>query len=229
MKTKVPIKIDIKDPFKYGVVAFFVDQSDFLEVVLQAREDLGINRLLSRDETKSLQLGITSRKDTLIKNKKILTSVSDSKKIIKRSFDVVTNLYQYYQGIWYFQDVILFSILSGVVREEDINTKPFFVSKSDFYQKKGSENVGEGSGAIMIFPYTSDKEVLSVLHNFRKRLNIPDTISNIRRDREWYWQHMGGSSYQTIWKKHKGQDKPFNRDGVIKAIKQYKERLNLAV
>lgn len=55
-----------------------------------------------------------------------------------------------------------------------------------------------------------------------------DTISNIKRDREWYLRHVKGESYLSIaLDEVKDKDKAYQyKDSVRKAIKQYENKLS---
>lgn len=57
---------------------------------------------------------------------------------------------------------------------------------------------------------------------------ISDTISNIKRDREWYLRHEKGESYLSIAQGVvKDKEKAYQyKDSVRKAIKQYEKKLN---
>ena len=57
---------------------------------------------------------------------------------------------------------------------------------------------------------------------------VSDTISNIKRDREWYLRHEKGESYLSIaLEVVKDKDKAYQyKDSVRKAIKQYEKKLN---
>lgn len=57
---------------------------------------------------------------------------------------------------------------------------------------------------------------------------ISDTISNIKRDREWYLRHENGESYLSIALEIvKEKDKAYQyKDSVRKAIKQYESKLS---
>lgn len=57
---------------------------------------------------------------------------------------------------------------------------------------------------------------------------VSDTISNIKRDREWYLRHEKGESYLSIAQEVvKDKDKAYQyKDSVRKAIKQYEKKLN---
>lgn len=57
---------------------------------------------------------------------------------------------------------------------------------------------------------------------------VSDTISNIKRDREWYLRHEKGESYLSIaLEVVKDKDKAYQyKDSVRKAVKQYEKKLN---
>lgn len=57
---------------------------------------------------------------------------------------------------------------------------------------------------------------------------VSDTISNIKRDREWYLRHEKGESYLSIAQEVvKDKEKAYQyKDSVRKAIKQYEKKLN---
>src|SRR3989344_5785140 len=88
-----------------------------------------------------------------------------------------------------------------------------------------------GEVAIIFSPNTKLEEIKEVYKTQASKLigeynknvlkskrKTPDTISNIKRDRKWYWQHVNGSSYQKIWEATKVKDRPHDREGVIKAV-----------
>ena len=91
--------------------------------------------------------------------------------------------------------------------------------------------------AIVISPETTLKEVVEVFKKgvphlrdeyvsalLKNKPSSLDVISNIKRDRKWYWMHKQGLSYKTIFNK-KGKTTLDDIDGVIKAIKRYQRKL----
>lgn len=96
-----------------------------------------------------------------------------------------------------------------------------------------SIELDSAEAAIIITPETTIKDVISAYRMIKKRIsNIypnwysPDTISNIKRDRKWYWLKIAGWSYSKICK---NEDENTTRDSVIKAIKQYEKRLAVEI
>jgi len=91
--------------------------------------------------------------------------------------------------------------------------------------------------AIVISPETQLKEVVKVFREEVSYLRMeyeagylkakqltPDQISNVRRDRRWYWMHEQDMSYKVIFNKE-GRKTLDDIDGVIKAIKRYEKKL----
>lgn len=79
------------------------------------------------------------------------------------------------------------------------------IQKYHFGTKKADDNDG-------LMQFFSD----TIPHD-----KLPDTVSNIKRDRKWYWQHTNGMSYGEIWK----QEKKLTKGAIIQAIRQYKRAL----
>ncbi|MCL4390052.1 hypothetical protein M1345_01520, partial [Patescibacteria group bacterium] len=66
----------------------------------------------------------------------------------------------------------------------------------------------------------NDDKLVAVFNDepYRK---LPDTVSNLQRDRKWYRQHMNGVSYKAIYK----LEKNVTEGAIIRAIKQYRDFL----
>ena len=56
-----------------------------------------------------------------------------------------------------------------------------------------------------------------------------DTISNVARDRKWFWLKKQGLSYSQILKKAYEEGERLTRDAVIKAIKRYSKLLTVDI
>lgn len=90
---------------------------------------------------------------------------------------------------------------------------------------------------VVISPYISKKEWGNI---YDQNINIikdeyknsqygykeyaKDTISNIKRDRKWYWANKNGMSYAKIWKEMENET-GLSDDYIAKAIQQYKKNL----
>lgn len=143
--------------------------------------------------------------------------------------------------------VVLSSLLTGVVRDADFSsTRIVTIDKKDAQRILDEFENDETMIAIQVNRESKPDEVKDAfvsIQNYyfgEKKANadlrglvsdnaphnkLPDTISNIMRDRKWYWQHKDGLSYQKIWSLSPKNDRPSDRSGVIKQIYQYRDRL----
>lgn len=143
--------------------------------------------------------------------------------------------------------VVLSSLLTGVVRDADFSsTRIVTIDKKDAQRILDEFENDETMIAIQVNRESKPDEVKDAfvaIQNYyfgEKKANanlrglvsdnaphdkLPDTISNIMRDRKWYWQHKDGLSYQKIWALSPKNDRTSDRSGVIKQIYQYRDRL----
>lgn len=70
-----------------------------------------------------------------------------------------------------------------------------------------------------------DDELTQIYDENHSTTDYPDTISNIIRDRAWYWMHQSGMGYKSIWKASK-DNRTDNWQGVKIAIDRYARHLN---
>lgn len=223
-----PITIEIKDNWVFGEVAFLVDRDNFLKDVGKVRKELGIAKLMTlseminwlRKERKELDEGLLSR---------------------RQSYAIANELRKKHRRSPTFFHPIMSAIFCGVVTEDDFPSIPFCrliypkMLPIDVYTLSGGF---EPRIAIIISPETKLDEVIQVFRTevpkvvekykkdvLKSKRPPLDTISNIRRDRGWYWLKKKGLSYEDIRKRAVSGGEHISRDGVIKAIKQYRERL----
>lgn len=221
MKIKIrPIDIKIKDNWRYGEIAFLVDRDDFLEDIIEARKRLGLSTFIPHKEI--LEVEWTS------------LSLSQADKLSP----IVEKLRKKYKKTHHFYLVIEAAILCGVVADGDFMRTYctiIFPGDDDFFF------TSEPHLAIIFTPETKLKEIIASFKKeaaggkksykefvLKTKRTTQDTISNIKRDRKWYWMKKNGLSYSQIHKQatEKGKE-AITRDGIIKAIKQYKERLGV--
>lgn len=228
-----PIDISIKDNWKYGEIAFLVDREDFLRDVKKARKELGVTKLVPYKQVNSWlnKQYRQETKDFKVKKGKFsrgtVYSVPAGKVDIK-----IENLLAKYRKPSTFFLPILYSILGGIVTDSEYSITAYC---EIIYPEI---SVPEPKVAIIIHPETKPKEVEKLfktkipeaLGEYKKYIlktkrTLPDTISNIRRDRHWYWLKKKGLSYTQVHKRAEKEGEAITRDGVIKAIKQYEKRL----
>jgi len=232
MKYK-PVTIEINDKRKYGLVAFLIDRDDFIEDINYFRHQLSIKSLISR---KLLF-------NRLSHNIRIVKKGIEIRKMVPHDAYVEILLKKYHRSSNY-KDVIIQSLYTGEVHEEDLvndikadgvavycnSTSPVYVVLPHSTDFSISQKIilKETEMAIVITPEATLKDVVKAYQQLKKVKKIhaniwltPDTISNIIRDREWYWMHKNGMSYAEILRTTNN----IERQGVIEAIKQYGKRL----
>lgn len=238
-------EIKVADNARYGRVAFLVDRDDFIADIKKLRQKWGIYELIPYGELYKWQ----DDKFKVSEKQKIwygkswkefqqkwkvslgdpvpIEATGDWKKVHRSLpfwdlyFDVEEVLKKFNKTSDYHW-VIRRVLICGEVHDED-----FGVVNLD---TKLSVNVFTGLSAeqaafIKITPETTLNEVKSVFSNYRRGLISKDTVSNVKRDRNWYWLHLGGLSYKEVVDRE--LVKGTNRDAVIKAVLQYKRRLGV--
>lgn len=179
--------------------------------------------------------------------------LSDLDRTLASAFVYTEGLARKYNKSRLYIPVILASILVGRVQEYDfLSTYRLDIDIETLNQLKESLNDAEEITAIAVNRESAISEVEEVFNSLQKyhfgtqkiedndplakffkdslpKDRLQDTISNIKRDREWYWKHKTGLSHQKIWeqtdKKIRGADK-----GVVaKAIKQYRHKLAIEI
>jgi len=228
-----PIDISIKDNWKYGEIAFLVDREDFLKDVKKARKELGVTKLVPYKKVNSWTHKQYEQeiKDDQIKKGKYSRGTVYLMPAGKVDIKIENLLAKYRKPPTFFLP-ILYSILSGTVTDSEYSITAYC---EIIYPEI---SVPEPKVAIIIHPETKPKEIEKLfktkipeaLDEYKKYILKtkripPDTISNIERDRHWYWLKEKGLSYTQVHKRVEKEGEAITRDGVIKAIKQYKERL----
>lgn len=143
-------------------------------------------------------------------------------KIFRKSVRELTRKYVGYDGYRFYQ-VVACAIIYGQIPDENLG-KSWFIQFANSKNDQFLDIIGRNNYFLKI--HISDRVKKSdfddMYHELKDILKKPsDTITNIRRDREWYWMHRNGMSYSQILKKSLG----ISKQGVIEAIKQYKKRL----
>lgn len=227
------------------MVAFLVDRTDFLNDLQTSREELNLKTLISHDKVSSWE----EEELQLLKKTKPPTVINTGNGIAywdpNTPLELITfKLLKKYKKPPTYYDVVSKAILSGCVTDDDFtHTAYCYVDYPDFYNPKdyGLNIIEEPKICIVITPDTKLNEVVelfktevgAVVEQYNRHLNthknkFEDTISNIKRDRKWYWQHNEELlSYSKIQLLSKKDGHIITADGVSKAINQYRQRLTL--
>lgn len=230
--TKIEIKTE--NERHYYDISLLVDKPDFIEWVLQLRNKWKIHKLFSPDNYNDFYSHIWK-----VSGKNWNSFQKDIEKV-RTTYGRLPN----------FDEVIIYAIAFTEI-PDDIYKSCYLETIVD---PDDPENETKYKYAIIVTPDTISDDVPKVLSEFKKKVKAgleqkknagvmektvanyqfelgpnykptPRGVSNIIRDRNWYWQHKNGLSYQKIWVATPRNVNTSNRDGVIKAIKAYTERL----
>lgn len=153
-----------------------------------------------------------------------------------------------YNKPYYFHWIIRRILVCGEIRDEDYKTVSIYQIGAPFSSGWFTGLPIQAAALIAVNKETTENELLNIFHEFKKTpaentyekyLKISsfnkDTISNIKRNREWYWKNISntlggeGKSYLVIAKEEaKSREDRIHlyRDTIAKAIPVYKKILN---
>lgn len=177
-------------------------------------------------------------------------NLAELDKTIASVFVLTKSLAKKYRKSGVYLSVILSSILIGEVKEDDIlPTNTFEIDQQSIEEFDERFRGYKKTFGIIVNSESTWKEVKEAFTNIQKyRLGIkeiknkeedtfykiyreeliadylPDTISNIRRDRDWHWQHEKGMSYEKI-RKNFEKIQPVTWQAVRNSIARYKAHL----
>lgn len=173
-------------------------------------------------------------------------------KTLASAFVLTKSLTKKYCKSGVYIPVILSSILVGEVKEGDIlPTNTFEIGKQNIEELDERFKDNRKSMSIVINHESTWEEVKNAFTHIQKYKfgskkikgknedvfykiynegliykDLPDTVTNIKRDRDWYWQKKSGMSYEEIRKKTKKVDRPATWQAVRNSIYRYKSHLD---
>jgi len=262
------IKIDIKNPKRFGDVSLLIDRPDFIVELWDLRKKWNIDsKGIKKDNNKSWyafpwldepkKLSKKQEQDALYLFNSLvyvevgLNPIEEDKRLEKAlkycsekipqyasqfqfRFDVI-QLRKRYKRYPNFDSIIAHALLYKNVTDSEYVTCELKLQYAGFDQSKPFK---EPYPAIVFYPRATVEDITKIfreesekiLHEYEtKYLNgkifSPDTVSNIERDREWYWLHQLKLSYAQISELQTKQNGIASRDMVIKAIKRYEKLL----
>ncbi len=250
------IEIDITDPKYLSRLAYLVDRDDFLDDVADIRKKIGLNVLLREDQINTWQEKEVKNgyleKDKYT-NEKGVTSYYTS---WLRSEKLVIDLLRKYKRHWEYFMPVYYAVLTGRITLQTLsNAASCGLIYPEQYYRQVMLGDKEPQLAIFLTPETTRKEVIAAYdHHFRQTVDeyksrtsysspkYLDTITNIKRDRDWYWKHkIGTTSYQKLALEKLGLKQKSDAistfrnpvaelaDTIRKAIKQYERKLNTPI
>lgn len=253
------IDILIKDNKEFGDVAFLVDKPAFLKAVERLRKKWGLKHLISPDKFNDWKNGLFYKRETKQKEQEILKEqpmdhLSDAdleflkEKIERIMPDIdfecdVRDLRIEFKKPETFDNSIAYAIVCGII--------PDGVYKSTYWANDFSTlapiRLQDRTSRVAIYltPQSQKEDVLEAFKQLKEEvfnsrgdsyypffsLYNKDEVTNIKRDRNWYWKHLNGSSYKAIaLKDNKDRFADHNwiedyTEMVRKAIKRYQKVL----
>ena len=184
------IDIKIKNNKDFGDIALLIDKPQFLEAIKMLREKWNIIAPLPLRKLKNFQ-----------------GNLFDKNKLQEFEIDI-RDLRIKFNKPDTFDKVMSYSIICGVI--------PNGIYKSTYYGIAGSppSRLEDRTSRVAIFvtPQSQNDDVSEALREIRKNIfknredgyNVffsiysKDEVSNIKRDRRWYWKNLNGKSYRDI-------------------------------
>lgn len=219
------IDIQIKDNKEFGDVAFLVDKPAFLKVVERLRKKWGFKQLITPDKFNEWKYGLFDKREGKLKEQEVLRKLpydhlSDAdldlwnEKIKRVMPDIdfecdVRDLRIEFKKPETFDQAIAYAIVCGVI--------PDGIYRSTYYEIEIPtipERLQDRTThvAIYVTPQSQQADVLKVLSEIKKRvfkgrgdgydpffsLYNKDEVTNIQRDRRWYWRNLQGQGPHDI-------------------------------
>ncbi len=177
--------------------------------------------------------------------------ISDIDKVLATAVMYAESLSKKYNKTALYIPVILSAILTGVIKDADFafTTRVLKINISETKRLCDELETDEEIITIQINRESTKEEVLKTFNTVKRlyfRMNriadknelaivhlfnipvdkLPDTIKNIDRDREWYWMYKNGLTHDQILEIAIKSKKQLSKDGIRKAIYQYRDGLN---
>lgn len=253
------IDILIKDNKEFGDVAFLVDKPAFLKAIDRLRKKWGLQQLISKDKFREWKYKLIDQREDKQKEQEVLKKqpidhLSDAdleflKEQIERvmpdiDFECdVRDLRIEFNKPETFDDAIAYAIVCGVIPDGVYNSTYWATDLSIPTPIRLQDRTSRV--AIYVTPQSQKEDVLRVFKEAKSRVFKPrgdgynpffslynkDEITNIKRDRDWYWRHLNGRSYKAIAiedNKSRLKDRYWIEDYtemVRKAVKRYQKAL----
>lgn len=217
------IKIKARDNWKFCRVALLVDRDQFMRDVEFIRRDLELKKLipywaLHADPKNPYRMVFDTRPGKYGKAFAVMFDWPNLAEFMRIRHKVSKA----------FCKIILSAIFCGEVRDRDLDTKPRFIDLRESQYYGETFYLDPYEQAIVINPETEDREIVKKLNEYKKSVGSPDTISNIKRDRKWYWRKKTGLSWSQLVQSVKiNKEDVITLKGVRDAVNQYEHRLSL--
>ncbi len=241
-----PIIIKIKDKWEYSQVAYFVDRDDFLDDIAKARGSLGIRKLFTKKEIEkqfeTANLKLTRKEFNKYNTPQKKYSNPNIRLVAPTKYDNITGkLLGKYRKSNNFHFVIKFALICGVVVDKDLGQQQPLIWVANPAKDESKKAIFHFPQiAIVVDPETNPKNLKKSFTDFIKRHKandkivgtqwiLPDVVSNIERDRKWYWlkQKMSWTELYAFVNAANGQQ--INDQTIRTAVREYKKKLSVTL
>jgi len=240
------IEIDVDDNWRYTQLALLVDRDDFLRDLYKIRHALHLTKPISPDKLFEYEVDEMKRRDFVKRRRAEVKIIAPYRSDCLRSESLVFDLVRKYKRSDSYFHAIYAAVITGRIQTKNLpsNTASCELIFPEYYYHQVELGNKDPQIAILLSPESSRKDVVEaykegfqkVLEEYRHRLRahyrdslFVDTVTNIIRDREWYWLKKQGMSYGQIANLTNKQRRVISTDGVIKAIKQYEKNLKIPI
>lgn len=236
-----PIDIQIGDDYKYGLLAFLFDRPDFLKDIESIRKNLlNLHSLIKYEEVENYLKKLGDKTEQREKSIDDLTVRQDDGLAERTIFtdaefvNTIDWLKKKYKKNQCYEVAIAYAILSGVVKDSEFTTT-VYVQFLDQNVLKNFVLDGHFQVSLVVLPETRIDEIEKIfngeIRHFLKDIEFPkpDTFSNIRRDREWYWLKKSISweeLFKSVGKIYKGKIK---NQSIRSAVRYYDKQLKVVL
>lgn len=214
----------LRKPTDITKVAFLVDREDFLNDIKHYRDELGIQKLIPREEVQ-----VWSYLDALVRKDIDITHEEKIKRNKKVKAIVEKLMKKYMRETPEYWQLIFAALLSGEVIKSDIAYKVYPVYTSTEITIKGSQTL------LAIFPNTTQDDLIDAFKSDEVRFllkqqeqqtsqSVDAKWNEIKTIRKWYWWNIDGMSYSDISEKETGDRMEIEKK-VGNYIRRYKRKL----
>lgn len=179
--------------------------------------------------------------------------LADFDKTLAMAFVYAEAFMKKYHKSRLYLSAILASILIGTIQEYDfLSTYRLNLDLKTLDELSGELDSDEKLTAIVVNRESTINEVEDVFNSLKKyqfgtqkmgkndpmvkfledelpQNKLQSTISNIKRDRKWYWMNKGGLGYQKIWEQSSKSERGSSKETIAKAMQQYKRILRVEI
>ena len=233
-----PIDIQIKDVYKYGLLALLFDRPDFIKDVFLIRKRLGLQKPISYEAVdgylKELENKARKSKNTLddlviIQEDGLseITVFTDAEFV--RDIDFLKKKYKKNKC---YEMAIAYAILSGVVKETEFTTT-VWVQYLDEQVLKYLKMDEHFQVSLVILPETRIEDIRKMLNkgvrHFLKSIEFPkpDLFPNIKYSRKLYWLRQSMSWSELFQYIRKRSRRKIVNQTIRSAVRNYEKQLRI--